>query len=67
MAIAIQPLEQFTIERLIPLHIGRLDISYTISATDCHRPGTQAALRVANTVSAVISPTATVIIRAEFV
>lgn len=32
MAIEIQPLEQFTIERLIPLHIGRLDISYTNSA-----------------------------------
>jgi F-type H+-transporting ATPase subunit a len=32
VAIEIQPLEQFTIERLIPLHIGRLDISYTNSA-----------------------------------
>jgi F-type H+-transporting ATPase subunit a len=26
------PLEQFTIERLIPLHLGRVDISYTNSA-----------------------------------
>ena len=26
MAIELQPLEQFTIERLIPLHVGRLDI-----------------------------------------
>ena len=32
MALEIQPLEQFTIERLIPLHIGRLDVSYTNSA-----------------------------------
>jgi F-type H+-transporting ATPase subunit a len=32
VAIEIRPLEQFTIERLIPLHIGRLDISYTNSA-----------------------------------
>ena len=32
MAIELQPLEQFTIERLIPLHIGRLDVSYTNSA-----------------------------------
>ena len=32
MAIEIQPLEQFTIERLVPLHIGRLDVSYTNSA-----------------------------------
>ena len=32
MAIELQPLEQFTIERLIPLHVGRLDISYTNSA-----------------------------------
>ncbi|MBV8494032.1 MAG: F0F1 ATP synthase subunit A [Alphaproteobacteria bacterium] len=28
----IRPLEQFTIERLIPIHIGRLDVSYTNSA-----------------------------------
>jgi F-type H+-transporting ATPase subunit a len=28
----IRPLEQFTIERLVPIHIGRLDISYTNSA-----------------------------------
>src|SRR5438105_8851745 len=32
VALEIQPLEQFTIERLIPLHIGRLDVSYTNSA-----------------------------------
>ncbi len=32
MAIEIHPLEQFTVERLIPLHIGRVDISYTNSA-----------------------------------
>ncbi len=32
MAIEIHPLEQFTVERLIPLHIGRFDISYTNSA-----------------------------------
>ena len=32
MAIEIKPLEQFTIERLIPLHIGGLDVSYTNSA-----------------------------------
>lgn len=32
MAIEIHPLEQFTVERLIPLHIGKLDISYTNSA-----------------------------------
>ena len=32
MAIELQPLEQFTIERLIPLHIGRLDVSFTNSA-----------------------------------
>ena len=28
----IRPLEQFTIERLIPIHIGQLDVSYTNSA-----------------------------------
>ena len=32
MAIELQPLEQFTIERIVPLHIGKLDISYTNSA-----------------------------------
>jgi F-type H+-transporting ATPase subunit a len=32
VAIEIHPLEQFTVERLIPLHIGRFDISYTNSA-----------------------------------
>ena len=32
MAIEIHPLEQFQIERLIPIHIGRLDVSYTNSA-----------------------------------
>jgi F-type H+-transporting ATPase subunit a len=32
VAIEIKPLEQFTIERLIPLHIGGLDVSYTNSA-----------------------------------
>ena len=32
MAIEIRPLEQFQIERLIPIHIGRLDVSYTNSA-----------------------------------
>jgi F-type H+-transporting ATPase subunit a len=32
VAIELQPLEQFTIERLVPLHIGKLDISYTNSA-----------------------------------
>ena len=32
MAIELQPLEQFTIERLVPLHIGKLDVSYTNSA-----------------------------------
>ena len=32
MAIELNPLEQFTIERLVPLHIGRVDISYTNSA-----------------------------------
>ncbi|MGH7046176.1 MAG: F0F1 ATP synthase subunit A [Stellaceae bacterium] len=29
---AASPLEQFTIERLIPIHVGRFDISYTNSA-----------------------------------
>jgi F-type H+-transporting ATPase subunit a len=32
VAIELQPLEQFTIERLVPLHIGRLDVSFTNSA-----------------------------------
>ena len=32
MALEIRPLEQFQIERLIPIHIGRLDVSYTNSA-----------------------------------
>jgi F-type H+-transporting ATPase subunit a len=32
VAIELQPLHQFTIERLIPLHIGRLDVSFTNSA-----------------------------------
>ncbi len=32
MALEIQPLEQFKIERLIPIHIGGLDVSYTNSA-----------------------------------
>ena len=32
MAVESRPLEQFTIERIIPLHIGSLDISYTNSA-----------------------------------
>ena len=32
MAIEIQPLEQFKIERLIPLHIGGVDVSYTNAA-----------------------------------
>ncbi len=32
MAAQQSPLEQFTIERLIPLHLGRVDISYTNSA-----------------------------------
>jgi F-type H+-transporting ATPase subunit a len=32
VAIEIQPLEQFHIQRLIPIHIGRLDASYTNSA-----------------------------------
>jgi F-type H+-transporting ATPase subunit a len=32
LAIQIKPLEQFTIERLVPLHVGGVDISYTNSA-----------------------------------
>jgi F-type H+-transporting ATPase subunit a len=32
VAIELQPLEQFEIERIVPLHIGKLDISYTNSA-----------------------------------
>ena len=32
MAIELHPLEQFAIERLVPLHIGNLDVSYTNSA-----------------------------------
>ena len=32
MALEIQPLEQFKIERLIPIHIGGLDVSYTNAA-----------------------------------
>jgi len=32
VAIELQPLEQFSIERIVPLHIGKLDISYTNSA-----------------------------------
>jgi F-type H+-transporting ATPase subunit a len=32
LASAHSPLEQFTIERLIPLHIGSIDVSYTNSA-----------------------------------
>jgi F-type H+-transporting ATPase subunit a len=32
VAIELQPLEQFAIERIVPLHIGKLDISYTNSA-----------------------------------
>ena len=32
MAIELHPLEQFTIEPLIPIHIGRLDLTYTNSA-----------------------------------
>jgi F-type H+-transporting ATPase subunit a len=32
LALEIQPLEQFKIERLIPIHIGGLDVSYTNSA-----------------------------------
>jgi F-type H+-transporting ATPase subunit a len=32
VAIELHPLHQFTIERIVPLHIGRLDVSYTNSA-----------------------------------
>ena len=32
MAIEIQPLEQFKIDRLIPLHISGIDVSYTNAA-----------------------------------
>ena len=32
MAIELHPLEQFTIEPLIPIHVGRLDLTYTNSA-----------------------------------
>jgi F-type H+-transporting ATPase subunit a len=32
VAIEIKPLEQFTIERIVPLHVGGLDVSYTNSA-----------------------------------
>ena len=32
MALEIRPLEQFKIERLIPIHIGGVDVSYTNSA-----------------------------------
>ena len=32
MAIELHPLEQFTIERIIPIHIGGLDVSYTNAA-----------------------------------
>jgi F-type H+-transporting ATPase subunit a len=32
VAIELHPLEQFTIERLIPIHIGGLDLSYTNAA-----------------------------------
>lgn len=32
MALALNPLGQFTINRIVPLHIGRLDVSYTNSA-----------------------------------
>ena len=32
MALEIQPLEQFKIQRIIPIHIGGVDISYTNSA-----------------------------------
>ncbi len=31
-AIEIKPLEQFTIERIVPIHVGGVDISYTNSA-----------------------------------
>jgi F-type H+-transporting ATPase subunit a len=32
MAIELRPLEQFTIERIIPIHVGGLDLSYTNAA-----------------------------------
>ena len=32
MTVELHPLEQFTIERLIPLHIGTVDLSYTNAA-----------------------------------
>src|SRR6516225_2016987 len=32
LAIELHPLEQFTIERIIPIHIGGLDLSYTNAA-----------------------------------
>jgi F-type H+-transporting ATPase subunit a len=32
VALELKPLEQFTIERLVPLHLGKLDISFTNSA-----------------------------------
>ena len=32
MAIELKPLEQFTIDRIVPLHVGKLDVSYTNSA-----------------------------------
>ena len=32
VAIELRPLEQFTIERIVPIHIGGLDISYTNAA-----------------------------------
>ena len=32
MAVELRPLEQFTIERIIPIHIGGLDLSYTNAA-----------------------------------
>ena len=32
MALELHPLEQFKIEPLIPLHIGRFDVSFTNSA-----------------------------------
>jgi F-type H+-transporting ATPase subunit a len=32
VAIELKPLEQFQIERLVPLHIGEIDVSYTNSA-----------------------------------
>ena len=32
MAIELRPLEQFSIERIVPIHIGGLDVSYTNAA-----------------------------------